>query len=525
MKEQYIPARNAARPAAHQITRPIAVWISAGALTAALLFLTGCTVGPNYQRASIPTPPAYKEPPPAGWKDATPHDEISKGNWWEVFGDPQLNDLETQALMANQTLQAAVQRVLESRASLAVTRSQQYPQVSAQPSYAGGRSSGTRPLPPGSVDLPFSSYEFSLPADVSYEVDLWGGIRRTVESARAQVQASVANYENVLLTVKSDVAEDYVMTRFIDQERVILKNNIDLQQRAVDLTTARHEGGVASGLDVSEAETLLDTTQGDYIGLGVQRTQFEHALAVLLGKAPAEFSLPDSPLDLKPPAIPPGLPSDLLERRPDVAAAERTMASDNAQIGVARAAFFPSLPLTGSGGLLTGDLGKLFTVPSIFWSAAANLSAPLYTGGQLQGNLAHAQATYNESVADYRQQVLMAFQQVEDALSGLRVLEDQAGAYDKAVQSAQQTVDISTSRYREGLANFLEVITAQVTLQSNQLVANQILEQRLLTTVELIQALGGGWQDSTIYSTATSLTTAPPQAAQPTPNGAAPTHP
>jgi len=335
------------------------------------------------------------------------------------------------------------------------------------------------------------------------------------------VQASVANYENVLLTVKSDVAEYYIMARFIDQELAILKNNIDLQQKALDLTQVRHEGGVASGLDVSEAETLLDTTQADYIGLGVQRTQFEHALAVLLGKAPADFSLPNSPLDLKPPVIPTGLPSDLLERRPDVAAAERTMAANNAQIGVARTAFYPSLNLSGSGGLLTGNLAQLFSVPALFWSAAANLTAPLYTGGQLQGNLVRAQATYDESVAGYRQQVLTAFQQVEDALSGLRVLEEQAAAYDKAVQSAQQTVDISTSRYREGLANFLEVITAQVTLLTNQRVADQILEQRLLTTVQLIQALGGGWQGSTTYTTATSLTTTP-QPAQPTPDGAAP---
>lgn len=493
-----------------------------GALLGASLLLVGCTVGPNYQRASVPTPPAFKEPPPAGWKNATPQDEISKGDWWQVFGDPQLNDLEMQAMAANQTLQAAVQRVLEARASLGITRSQQYPQISAQPNFATGRVSGTRPIPPNSPDVPYTDYQLTLPADVSYEVDLWGQIRREVESARAQVQVSVANYENVLLTVKSDVAEYYIMTRFIDEELAILKSNIDLQQKALDLTQARHEGGVASGLDVSEAATLLETTQADYIGLGVQRTQFEHALAVLLGSAPEEFSLPNSPLDLKPPVIPPGLPSDLLERRPDVAAAERTMDANNAQIGVARAAFFPSLFLTGSGGLLNGEITELFTLPSIMWSAAANMTAPLYTGHELQANLARAQATYTESVADYRQQVLTAFQQVEDALSGLRVLEQQAAAYDKAVQSAQETVDISTSRYREGLANFLEVITAQVTLLTDQRVADQILEQRLLTTVELIQALGGGWQDSTIYSTATSLTTAPPQTPQPTPNGQAP---
>ncbi len=364
---------------------------------------------------------------------------------------------------------------------------------------------GTRPLPPGTLGLPYTYYQLELPADVSYEVDLWGCIRRQVESAKAQMQVSVADYENVLLTVKSDVAEDYMMTRFIDLERVVLKNNIDLQQSALDLTQARHDGGVASGLDVSEAETLLDTTQGDYIGLGVQRAQFEHALAVLLGKAPAEFSLPVAHWTSSLRPFPPVCLPTCSSGAPTWPQAERTMASNNAQIGVARAAFFPSLQLTGSGGLLTGQSRQLFTLPSLVWSAAANLTAPLYTGGQLQGNLARAQATYDESVADYRQQVLTAFQQVEDALSGLRVLEEQAAAYDKAVQSAQQTVDISTSRYREGLANFLEVITAQVTLLSNQRVADQILEQRLLTTVQLIQALGGGWQESTIYSSQHAL--------------------
>jgi multidrug efflux system outer membrane protein len=486
-------------------------------LAGATLLLAGCTVGPNYQRAAVPAPPAWKETPPAGWKDATPRDDISKGNWWEVFGDAQLNDLEIQAIAGNPGLQAAVQRVLEARAQAKVTRAQQYPNVTAAPSLSGARASGTRPIPPGTTASAYSYEQIVLPADVSYEVDLWGGIRRAVESANAQVQASVADYENVLLTLKSDVAEFYIMERYIDQELLILKDNIDLQQKALELTQVRHDGGVASGLDVSEAETLLDTTQAMYIGLGVQRTQFEHALAVLLGKAPAEFSLPEATLNLSPPAIPPGLPSDLLERRPDIAKAERAMAANNAQIGVARAAFFPSLSLTGSGGLLGSGIGNLFTLPSLVWSAAGSVTAPLFTGGSLQGNLAHAQATYEESVANYRQQVLSAFQEVEDGLSGLRVLEEQAGAYEKAVQSAQQTVDISTSRYREGLATFLEVITAQVTLLDNELVRDQILEQRLLTTVQLIQALGGGWQDSTVYSTSSGPAANAPKPATPGP--------
>jgi NodT family efflux transporter outer membrane factor (OMF) lipoprotein len=467
------------------------------ALAAALIPLTSCrSVGPVYNRPAAETPAAWKEQPPEGWKDATPSDNIGKGNWWEIFGDPTLNDLETQAIAANQNLKAAVQRVLEARADAKATRANLYPSVSAEPSVSRTRTSGTRPVPAGTTDAPFSATTLSLPIDASYEVDLWGQIRRSVESATALTEVSVADYENVLLALKSDVAEYYVMLHYIDQERAILLDNLDLQQKALDLAQVRHAGGVASGLDVSEAETLLDTTQGDYAGLGVQRAQFEHALAVLVGRPPADFAAPEKALDLKPPVIPPGLPSDLLERRPDVAAAERTMDSNNALIGVARAAYFPNVALTGSGGLLSAVLTQLFTVPSLVWTAAAGAVQPLYAGGRLSAGMERARAVYEESVANYREQVLTAFQEVEDGLSGLRVLEDQAAAYDKAVQSAQRTVDISTSRYREGLAEYVEVITAESSLLTNERTAAQILEQRLLTTIQLIQALGGGWQDS-----------------------------
>jgi len=470
-------------------------------VTAGIVLVSGCrAVGPNYHRPDVETPTAWKEPPPAGWKDASPSDNIAKGNWWEIFGDPQLNGLETQAIEANQSLKAAAERVLEARANLNVARSNLYPFVSANPSVNRTRSSGNRPVPPGSAESAFSANAIALPVDASYEVDFWGQIRRSIESANALTQATVADYENVLLTLKSDVAEDYVMLRYIDQEEAILRNNIDLQQRALDLAQVRHNGGVVSGLDVSEAATLLDTTEGEYAGLGVQRAQFEHALAVLVGKPPAEFSAPEKVLDLKPPVVPPGLPSDLLERRPDVAAAERTMASNNAQIGVARAAYFPNVALTGAGGLLSSGLTTLLTVPSLVWSAAAGATQPVYTGGRLSAQMEHARAVYEESADNYRQQVLTAFQEVEDGLSGLRVLEEQAAAYEKAVQSAQETVDISTSRYREGLAQFIEVINAQSSLLNNQRTADQILQQRLLTTIQLIQALGGGWQESKIYS-------------------------
>src|ERR1700733_9020549 len=267
-----------------------------------ILFTAGCKVGPNYSRPSAQPPSAWKEQPPEGWKDATPRDDISKGNWWEVFGDPQLNDLETQAIAANQNLKAAAERVIEARATALVQRSNLFPSISVVPSVEPARNSGTRAVAPNSSPtVAYTATTFSLPLEASYQVDLWGQIRRSLESANALTQASVANYENVLLTLKSDVASFYIMLHFIDQEREILKNNIDLQQRALDLAEVRHDGGVASGLDVSEAETLLDTTQGDYIGLGVQRAQFEHALAVLLGRPPALVSVAEKALDLTPP--------------------------------------------------------------------------------------------------------------------------------------------------------------------------------------------------------------------------------
>ena len=464
------------------------------------LTLTGCLVGPNYHRPSVDAPTAWKEPPPEGWKTATPHDEIAKGNWWTVFGDPELDDLETQAIAANQNLQAAAQRVLEARAQALATKSNLYPNVSAGFSPSRARNTGTRIIGPGLQTSAYDANLFSLPVEATYEVDLWGQIRRSIESANALTQMSVADYENVLLQLKSDVASFYIMAHYIDQELIILRNNIDLQQRAVDLANVRHQGGVASGLDVSAAETLLDTTEGTYVGLGVQRAQFEHALAVLLGKPPAEFSLAEKPLQRMPPALPAGVPSELLERRPDIAAAERLMASNNAQIGVNRAAYYPNVTLSFAAGGLSSFLGQILDAPSLVWSATANLAQPIYTGGRLSANMVFARASYDESVARYRQTVLSAFQEVEDDLSSLRVLEQQASAYDQAVRSAQETEDISTSRYREGLANYLEVITADENLLSNQRLADAVQEQRLLTTIQLIQALGGGWQDSTIYT-------------------------
>jgi NodT family efflux transporter outer membrane factor (OMF) lipoprotein len=472
--------------------------LTKAALVGFTVLLSGCRSAGAvvYQRPAAPTPAAWKEPPPEGWKDASPSDDIGKGDWWTIFGDPQLNNFENQALAANLGVKAAAERVLQARASAKATRADLYPTVTADPSVGRSRASGNAPVPPGGTAVAYTANTIRLPVDASYELDLWGRIRGSVDAANALTQVSVADYQNVVLQLKSDVAEDYIAVRYIDEERATLRDNMDLQQRALELAQVRHSGGVASGLDVSEAQTLLDTTKGDYAGLGVQRAQFEHALAVLEGVPPAEFSVPEQRLTLQPPIVPTGLPSDLLERRPDVAAAERTMNANNALVGVARAAYFPSVALTGSGGLLSAALSHVFSVPSLVWSAAASASQPIFNGGRLAADVERSRAVYDESVDNYRQQVLAAFQEVEDGLSGLRVLAEQADAYDAAVHSAQTTVDISTSRYREGLAQYVEVITAESALLANQRTAAQILEQRLLTTVQLIQALGGGWTAS-----------------------------
>jgi NodT family efflux transporter outer membrane factor (OMF) lipoprotein len=475
--------------------------IAAAASCALAILMAACTVGPNYHRPSVEVPSSFKEAPPAGWKSATPNDSIAKGNWWEVFGDAKLDELETQAMVNNPPLVAAMARVTQARAAVRITRADLYPTVTLDPSYLRERYSATRENPPGFSTPAYTANTISLPVDFGYEIDLWGRVRRSVESARAQYQGSEADYENILLTLKSDVAQNYLSLRYVDTDREILRGNIELLEKALSLTQVRHAGGVASGLDVSEAETLLATTQAQYAGLGVQRAQFEHALALLVGKPASEFSVPESPIVLAPPQIPIGLPSDLLERRPDIAESERQMASANAQIGVARAAFFPSLSLTGTSlGYESDNITQLFNLSSTVWTAMAGASQPLFEGGRLTANLTRVRAAYDETVANYREQVLTGFKEVEDGLSGLRVLEDQEAAQNKAVESAKKTADISTARYKEGLANYLEVIDAQRTVLENEELSAQLRNDRLLTTVQLVKALGGGWRDSKIHA-------------------------
>jgi multidrug efflux system outer membrane protein len=319
-----------------------------------------------------------------------------------------------------------------------------------------------------------------------------------LEASRADYQASVAAYQTVLLMLKSDLAQDYFNLRYLDADRVVLRKNIQVQQDFLDLTRHRHDGGLASGLDVAAAETQLDTTKALYLGDERQRDQLEHAIALLLGKPAAEFSLSENPLDLTPPVLPPGLPADLLERRPDVAEAERQMAAASARIGVARAAYFPDLSLTGSDGFLSSSFSKLISGGSTEWFVTPLLSVPVFQGGRIKANYQYTQAAYREAVDNYQQQVLTAFQQVEDGLSDLRVLEDQGRAQELAVQAAQRTVNISTARYKDGLAAYLEVLTAETNLLQNQRTSAQILGLRLVSTVQLIDALGGGWAEASV---------------------------
>jgi NodT family efflux transporter outer membrane factor (OMF) lipoprotein len=478
-------------PAPHRgSVRPLAI-----AIGAALVLEAACTLGPNYQRPKVEVPPAFHEAPPSGWIEAQPRDEIAKGDWWIVFGDPVLNDLERQAIVANQSLKAAVGRVDQARAQARVTQAQLYPAVNADISLSRQHVGANRPVPPGLAATSYSYNTFTLPPQVSYEADIFGKVRRSVEASQADYQASVSDYQTVLLTLKSNLAQDYFNLRYLDADRAVLSENIKVQADFLDFTRRRYEGGLASGLDVAAAETQLNTTKALYVGDEKQRDDFEHAIAVLLGEPASEFSLPENPLNLVPPVLPSGLPSDLLERRPDVAEAERRVAAANARIGVARTAYFPDLSLTGGGGYLSSSLTNLLAGPSSQWFLAALLAVPVFQGGRIKANYQFAQGVYREAVDNYRQQVLTAFQQVEDALSDLRVLEEQGRAQDTAVRSSQRTVNISTARYKEGLAEYLEVLSAENTLLQNQRLSTGIVGMRLVATVQLIDALGGGWAD------------------------------
>jgi outer membrane protein, multidrug efflux system len=463
----------------------------------ALVCTFGCTVGPGYKRPTAQVPDAWKGEGP--WQTAAPKDAIPKGAWWQLFHDAELDRLEQELLQANQSLVAAGDRLSQARALARVASAAYFPTLSADPNGQRQRISGNRPLSGATVSLkPVTQNVFTVPFSVSYELDLFGRVRRGLEAANASLQGSAADLENVRLVLSAELAADYFNLRELDREAGVVRQSVEIQQKGLDLVNHRHEGGVANGLEVAQQAALLDSTATQLSLVLQQRAQFEHAIAVLTGKSASAFNVAEAPFDAAPPAIPTGVPSEILERRPDVATSERQMAFENAQVGLAMAAFYPHITLAGSGGLESRDIATLVSAPSAFWSLGGDLLQPIFNGGRNRANLAASRAAYDESVANYRESVLVAFQQVEDGLSSLALLDQAAKTQHAAVADSRRALDIANSRYVGGVTTYLDVITAQSTLLSNERLATQLLGQQMTTSVFLVKALGGAWDASEI---------------------------
>lgn len=454
----------------------------------------GCMqAGKDYVRPAGTPPPAFAETGP--WKEAAPNDAIARSNWWEIFQDPVLNKLEEDARTASPRLQAASARVEQARAILGFTGANRLPTVELAPDAARYRVSGNRPDQPEKVpgNHEYTTSRFRLPLYASYEIDLWGKVSRQVESADRRMEASLAAYQSVLLTLQGDVAQVYFQLRAADEELALLKRSIELRQRARDLVAARKRGGLASELDLARVETELAITEADAEAADRRRHELQHALAVLVGTLPGRLNLEPAGIAALPPVIPLGLPADLLERRPDVAEAERLLAARNAEIGIARAAWFPSIRLTGGLGFESAELSDLLDGDSQIWSLGASLVQPLFDGGRIRANEDRAKALYAENLALYRERLLVAFRDVETSLAALRILDRQHESQLRAVTSAERAEQLATSRYKTGLTNVLELVDAQRTRLQVERVRLQVRQQQMLASVTLIRALGGGW--------------------------------
>jgi NodT family efflux transporter outer membrane factor (OMF) lipoprotein len=460
----------------------------------AVLQICGCTVGPTYRRPTAEVPTAYKEL--GNWKQAQPNDQNLGGNWWEMFQDPQLNALELQVNVSNQNLKAAEAQYTQARALLRYNRAAYFPTISAGANASRNRISNNRP--PSLTTNGRTYNDFQIPFELSYEVDVWGRVRRTVESYREQAQASAADLATVNLSMHAQVALFYFQARVLDAEEQLLNSTVTQYEQALELIENRYAGGIASDLEVQQATTQLETTRAQAIDVGVARAQYEHAVAILIGKPPADFSLAALPLTTPPPPIPAGLPSELLERRPDIAAAERRMASANAQIGVAKAAYYPTISLGATGGFESGVITTLISGPSALWSVGGSAIAPIFDAGRRRANVDQAIAAYDQNVANYRETVLTGFQQVEDNLAALRILENEAQVQERAVLAAQKYLELANTRYTGGVTSYLEVTTAQSAALSDELTAVNILGRRMVDAVTLVQALGGGWNRSSL---------------------------
>jgi NodT family efflux transporter outer membrane factor (OMF) lipoprotein len=464
-------------------------------LAMAVLPFAGCAVGPKYHPPMVQAPPAYKEV--GDWKPAQPNDQNLGGEWWKIFQDPQLDALELQVNVSNQNLKAAEAQFRQARAALRYNRADYYPTVTAGLSATRTRVSAHRP-PPSSIFDGITYNDFTLPFDVSYQADVWGRVRKNVESYREQAQASAADLATVNLSMHADLAIDYFQARSLDAQEQLLNSTVKQYEQALELNQSRFEGGIASEVEVEQAKTQLQTTRAAAIDVGVLRAQFEHAVAILIGKPPAEFSLPPLPLTAPPPRIPVSVPSDLLERRPDIAAAERRVAAANAQIGVAKSAYYPVIGLGASGGFESSTITTLLNGPSGLWSVGLSAVGTVFDGGRRRAFTDQARAAYDFQVAAYRENVLTGFQQVEDSLAAARILENEANVQDEAVVAAQRSLDLSVTRYKGGVTTYLEVITAQSAALADQVTAVNILGRRMASTVLLIQALGGGWEKSSL---------------------------
>jgi len=486
--------------------------VRAGAAVLLAVFLTACTVGPKYQRPSAPTAPSWTTTGP--WQAAAPRDSIPRGAWWEIFEDAELNRYEQQLLQQNQTLAASQARLEQARALARVATSLYFPQAATDPNVQRQRLSANRPV--SGTTAPTSAVSqgvFSIPFAVSYEADVFGRVRRNLEAANASLQSSAADAQNVQLVLTAEMAGDYFSLREVDAEIAVVQQSVGYQQRGLELVENRHRGGVTSGLEVAQQAALLDSTKAQIALLQRQRSQFEHAIAVLTGVPPETFTLSTGTFNTALPPIPPGVPSDVLERRPDIASAERVMALTNAQVGLARAAFFPRFTISGAAGLQSRDITSLFSVPSLVWAIGTDALQPVLTGGRNSANLAAARAGYDQSVANYRQTVLNAFQQVEDGLSSLNALSQASATQQAAVEDSRRALQIANNRYVGGLTTYLDVITAQATLLNNERLATQLLGQQLVTEVFLVKALGGGWDASALQNQ--TVRPAPRQVLQP----------
>jgi len=462
---------------------------------ASVLSIAGCAVGPKYNRPAVEVPPAYKE---AGdWKPAQPNEQNLGGAWWQTFQDQQLNALEDQINVSNQNLKAAEAQYTQSRAMLRYYRADYYPSINAGAAATRNRISDNRP--PGHLITNGATYnDYQIPVELSYELDVWGRVRKTVESQRGQAQASAADLATVNLSLHAQLALFYFQARSLDAQEQLLNSTVAQYEQAYQLTDSRFKGGLASEVEVQQASTQLETTRAQAIDVGVLRAQYEHAIATLIGKPASSFHLSPLPLTSPPPLIPLELPSALLERRPDIAAAERRMAAANAQIGVAKAAYYPNISLGATGGFESGVITTLLSGPSIIWSAGASAIAPIFDAGRRRASTDQAIAAYDQTVANYRETVLTGFQQVEDNLAALRILEKEADTQQRAVVASQKSLELSLTRYRGGITSYLEVTTAQSAALADEVAAVNILGRRMTSAVLLIQALGGGWDRSAL---------------------------